>query len=75
MILTPTYKYIASLSTIAGILCLAYSPETHPYLTRPKVTDGVIEACEMDRPWIFSSSWEEKRLDKMLLRYGQSSLL
>ena len=74
VILSPTYKYIASLATIAGMLCLAYSPETHPYLTRPEVTEGVIEACEIHRPWILTCVHleEESRMDNLLLRYSRA---
>ena len=68
VMLTPTYKYIASLVTVAGLLCLAYSPETHQYLARPFVIDGIIEACEINRTWCHLSE-EEQKLDSLLLRW------
>ena len=69
VMLTPTYIYIASLVTVAGMLCLAYSVETHPYLTQPSIIEGVIEACERDRSWThYRITEEERRLDSMLLR-------
>lgn len=67
MMLTPSYKYIAPLVTIAGLLCLAYSPETHPFLATPEVVEGVMDACEKRRPWCRGTP-EENRLDRLLLR-------
>ena len=75
VMLTPTYVYIASLVTVAGMLCLAYSPETHPYLTQPKVIEGVMEACEIRRSWThYRITEEERRVDSMLLRWAATRM-
>ena len=67
VMMSPTYKYIAPLVIMAGLLCLAYSPETHPYLSKLEVVEGVIEACEIKRIWCRVTP-EERRLDGLLLR-------
>lgn len=64
--LSPSYKYICSLVGMAGLLCLAYSPKTHPYLARPFVIDGAIEACRIQRNYQLTE--EERRLDCLLLK-------
>ena len=73
MMLTQTYSYIFSQVTVTGMLSLAYSLETHPYLTQPKVIEGVMEACEIRRSWTNCRiTEEERRLDLMLLRWGSA---
>ena len=64
--LTPTYKYIASLVTVAGMLCLSYSPETHVHLIRSEVLVGVMHTCKVQRKW-YQITAEEIRLDTQLL--------
>lgn len=66
IMLTPTYKYIASLVTVAGLLCLSYSPETHVHLARREVISGAMVACRVRRKW-YNINSEEMRLDCQLL--------
>ena len=69
--LTPSYIYIVSLVTAAGLLCLAYSSETHHHLAKPHIIDGIMEACMMQRPWCQITD-EERRLNRLLLTFVKS---
>ena len=46
----PSYRYIASLVSVAGMMCLAYNRETHPYLVKDDILWQVLEAVNMQRP-------------------------
>lgn len=65
---TVAYKYIARQVALAGLLCLAYSPETHVYLTEPSMIEGIQEACVKRQSW-YPASEDTTRLDNLLLRY------
>ena len=54
--------------TVAGLLSLAYSPETHQHLTKPHIIEGVMETCNIQRT-MYSISAEERKLECLLLKY------
>ena len=58
---SPAYNYHTCLVTLAGMVCLTYSRETHQYLCRPEIIDGVLETCKQRR--------EGVRDNALLLRY------
>jgi len=54
--------------TVAGMLSLAYSPETHWYLAKPHIIEGVIETCDIQRT-NYQVSADERVLECLLLKY------
>ena len=54
--------------TVAGMLSLAYSPETHWYLAKPHIIEGVIETCDIQRT-NYQVSADERALECLLLKY------
>lgn len=66
--LSPTYKYIASLVIVAGLVCLAYNTETHKYLVKQDILMLVIEVVSMARP-LYGITQQEAQKNKTLLRY------
>ena len=61
---THWYKQV----TVAGMLSLAYSPETHWYLAKPHIIEGVIETCDIQRT-NYQVSADERVLECLLLKY------
>lgn len=66
--LSPTYKYIASLVTVAGLVCLAYNAETHKYLVKQDILGRVVDAVRISRP-LHGLTEQETQQNKTLLRY------
>ena len=62
----PSYTNIAPLVASAGLLCLAYSPSTHPYLAKQWVIEELVRACEMERPWVTDTPEDIEQDDKLL---------
>ena len=50
------------------MLSLAYSPETHWYLAKPHIIEGVIETCDIQRT-NYQVSADERVLECLLLKY------
>ena len=66
--LSPTYKYIASLVSVAGLVCLAYNEATHPHLVRGNTLWQVLEAVHLRRP-LHGITEGEALENRKLLRY------
>ena len=67
LILSPSYKYIASLVSVAGLVCLAYKTETHRHLVKRDIMEGVVEATCMPRS-LYGVTQEELQESQTLLR-------
>ena len=67
LMLSPSYKYIASLVSVAGLVCLAYKTETHRHLVKQDIMEGVVEATCMSRS-LYGVTQEEVQESQTLLR-------
>ena len=67
LMLSPSYKYIASLVSVAGLVCLAYKTETHQHLVKRDIMEGVVEATCMPRS-LYGVTQEEVQESQTLLR-------
>ena len=65
--LSPSYKYIASLITAAGLVCLAYNAETHQYLVKQDILQCVMDAASFLRP-LHGITQQEALQNRTLLR-------
>ena len=60
---TPTHLHPHTQATVAGMLSLAYSPETHQYLAKLHIIQGIIGACGIHR------TTEERLVEYQFLMY------
>ena len=65
--LSPTYKYIASLVTVAGLVCLAYNKDTHQHLAREDLLQQVMDVVYTIKP-LHGISPQEAQENRKLLR-------
>ena len=65
--LSPSYKYIASLVTVAGLVCLAYNPDTHQYLVQDDILQQVRQASMIRR--VHRNTEQEEFEHRTLFRY------
>ena len=67
--LTPSV-HIMSVQLVATLfLCVAYTPSTHPFLTRPLLIRRLMEASDKDRNFTFNNNdLEEGKQSVLMLR-------
>ena len=67
--LNPSFL-ITTVQLVATLfLCVAFTPSTHPFLTRPLLIRRLMEASDKDRKFTFNNSdLEEKKQNVLMLR-------